>query len=61
MDYNKYEFELLIEAIVASLTKDKRPRGECYRLFIGPIREVPEYFKDTIVYKGDFNETKTHN
>ena len=67
MDYKKYEFDLLLEAIVMSLTKDKRSRGQCDRFeMIAPITELPDYFKDATnitdaIKKGDFDETKTHN
>ena len=50
MHYNKYEMDLLMEAIAVALSKDKRLRGTCDRLeMIAPIRDnTPDYFKDTM-------------
>jgi len=65
MKTNKYELDLLIEAIAIALTKDKRPRGDCDRFeMIAPIRDnTPDYFKAAIdisdtIRKGDFGSKK---
>ena len=38
MKVNQYELSLMVEAIQSSLTKEKRPRGECEKIFILPIK-----------------------
>jgi len=46
MKVNQYELDLLIESILSSLTKVKRKRGSCEKIFIAPIiKNIPEDFK----------------
>lgn len=61
METNKYELDLLMEAIAIALTKDKRPRGQCDGfVMIAPIVDnTPDYFKEVTdiadaIMKGDF-------
>ena len=46
MNLQEYEIKLLVEAITSSLSKVKRPRGDCEKLFILPItKDIPEDFR----------------
>lgn len=46
MKTNQYELSLLVEAIQSQLTKEKRSRGKCDKIFIMPItKDIPEDFK----------------
>lgn len=46
MKANQYELDLLVESIMSSLTKIKRSRGSCEKIFIAPIiKDIPEDFK----------------
>jgi len=54
-EVNKYELELLVEAIASSLTKVKRPRGACDKLTMKPpIIKVPKGFRVDLekIWKG---------
>jgi len=47
MKVNKYELDMLVEAIQSNLHKVKRPRGSCEKIFIAPItKDIPEDFKN---------------
>lgn len=45
MKVNKYELDLLIEAVKSRLTKEKRKRGSCDKIYILPTKDVPEDFR----------------
>ena len=46
MKVNQYELSLMVEAIQSNLIKEKRPRGECDKMFILPIENnIPKDFK----------------
>lgn len=41
-----YELSLLVDAIESRLTKEKRPRGKCDKIFILPIKTCTKCSKE---------------